>query len=132
MRPAIRLAALMELGVIYVFTHDSIGLGEDGPTHQPIEQLAGLRAVPGIRVIRPAGAHEPALAWRYAIPAEDHPSVRVFSRQGVPTWNPAGIPPDAIERGAYVLRDSYKEPDLPELILIATGTEVHICARAAD
>jgi transketolase len=133
MRGSIRLAALMRLPSIFVFTHDSIGLGEDGPTHQPIEQLAGLRAVPGLDVIRPAGANETALAWRHAIASpEGHPSVLVFSRQGVPTWNPAAVPRDAIERGAYVLRDSYREPDPPDLILIATGTEVHICARAAD
>jgi transketolase len=132
MRGSIRLAALMGLPSIFVFTHDSIGLGEDGPTHQPIEHLAGLRAMPGISVIRPAGANETALAWRHAIAATDHPSALVFSRQGVPTWNPAAIPTDAIERGAYVLRDSFREPGTPDLILISTGTEVHICARAAD
>jgi transketolase len=132
MRGSIRLAALMELPSIFVFTHDSIGLGEDGPTHQPIEQLAGLRAMPNLRVVRPAGANETALAWRYAIASRDHPSALVFSRQGVPTWNPAAVPTDAIDRGAYVLRDSYREPDPPELILISTGTEVHICTRAAD
>jgi transketolase len=132
MRGSVRLAALMGLPSIFVYTHDSIGLGEDGPTHQPIEHLAGLRAMPVLRVIRPAGANETALGWRYAIASKDHPSALVFSRQGVPTWNPAGIPDDAIERGAYVLRDSYREPDPPELILIATGTEVHICASAAD
>jgi transketolase len=132
MRGSIRLAALMRLPSIFVFTHDSIGLGEDGPTHQPIEQLAGLRAMPGLKVLRPAGANETALAWRYAIASRDHPSALVLSRQGIPTWNPAAVPNDAIERGAYVLRDSYREPDPPELILISTGTEVHICTRAAD
>ena len=132
MRGSIRLAALMELPSLFVFTHDSIGLGEDGPTHQPIEQLAGLRAVPGLRVVRPAGANETALAWRFAIAAQDHPTVLALSRQGVPTWNPSAVPRDAIERGAYILRDSYREPGLPDLILIATGTEVPICARAAD
>jgi transketolase len=132
MKGSLRLAALMGVPSIFVFTHDSIGLGEDGPTHQPIEQLAGLRALPGMPIIRPAGANETALAWRYAIASTDHPTALVFSRQGVPTWNPAAVPDDAIERGAYVLRDSYKEPDPPELILISTGTEVHICARAAD
>ena len=132
MRGAIRLAALMGVPSIFVFTHDSIGLGEDGPTHQPIEQLAGLRAMPGLAVIRPAGANETALAWRYAIAATEHPSALILSRQGVPTWNPAAVPDDAIERGAYVLRDSYREPHPPELILIATGSEVHICAQAAD
>jgi transketolase len=131
MRGSIRLAALMHLPSIFVFTHDSIGLGEDGPTHQSIEQLAGLRAMPVLRVVRPAGANETALAWQYAINASDHPTALVLSRQGVPTWNPSAIPADAIERGAYVLRYSFKEPD-PDLILIATGTEVHICANAAD
>jgi transketolase len=132
MRGSIRLAALMELPSIFVFTHDSIGLGEDGPTHQPIEQLAGLRAVPGLHVVRPADANETALAWHHALGARDHPTVLALSRQGVPSWNPSAIPRDAIERGAYVLLDSYREPDPPDLILIATGTEVHICARAAE
>jgi len=131
MRGSIRLAALMHLPSIFVFTHDSIGLGEDGPTHQPIEQLAGLRAMPVLRVVRPAGANETALAWQYAIKASDHPTALVLSRQGVPTWNPAAVPADAINRGAYVLRYSFKEPE-PDLILIGTGTEVHICAGAAD
>jgi transketolase len=132
MRGSIRIAALMGLPSIFIYTHDSIGLGEDGPTHQPVEHLAGLRAEPVIRVVRPAGANETALAWRYAIASTDHPTALVFSRQGIPTWNPAAVPEDAIERGAYVLRDSFKEPQAPDLILISTGTEVHICARAAD
>ncbi len=129
MRGSIRLAALMKLPSIFVFTHDSIGLGEDGPTHQPIEQLAGLRAMPVLKVVRPAGANETSLAWHYAIKSHDHPTALVLSRQGVPTWDPATVPDDAVERGAYVLRDSAGEP---ELILIGTGTEVHICAGAAD
>jgi transketolase len=132
MRGSIRLAALMKLPSIFVWTHDSIGLGEDGPTHQPIEHLAGLRAMPGLRVVRPAGANETSLAWHYAIKSSDHPTGLVLSRQGIPTWNPAAVPDDAIDRGAYVLRFSYNEPEPPDLILIATGTEVHICARAAD
>ncbi len=132
MRGSVRLAALMGCPSIFVYTHDSIGLGEDGPTHQPIEQLAGLRAMPGLSVIRPAGANEVALAWRHAIASKDHPSALVLSRQGIPTWNPAAVPRDAIERGAYVLRDSFREPEPPDLILISTGTEVHICTRAAD
>jgi transketolase len=139
MRGSARLAALMGCPSIFVYTHDSIGLGEDGPTHQPIEQLAGLRAMPGLSVIRPAGANETALAWRHAIATTDRPSALVFSRQGVPTWNPAAIPVDAIARGAYVLRDSFKEPgapgegdSTPDLTLISTGTEVHICNEAAD
>lgn len=132
MRGAIRLAAVMGLPSIFVYTHDSIGLGEDGPTHQPIEQLAALRAMPGLKVIRPAGANETALAWQYAIGCTDHPSALVFSRQGIPTWNPAAVPDDAVKRGAYVLRDSFREPEPPDLIMISTGTEIHICARAAD
>jgi transketolase len=132
MRGSIRLAALMKLPSIFVFTHDSIGLGEDGPTHQPIEQLAGLRAMPTLRVVRPAGANETALAWHYAIRSKDHPTALVLSRQGVPTWDPATIPADAIDRGAYVIRPASGEPDPPDLILIGTGTELHICAGAAD
>ncbi len=129
MRGSIRLAALMKLPSIFVWTHDSIGLGEDGPTHQPIEHLAGLRAMPVLRVVRPAGANETSLAWHYALKAIDHPTGLVLSRQGIPTWDPAAVPDDAIERGAYVLRAASGEPDV---ILIATGTEVHICAQAAE
>jgi transketolase len=130
MKPAVRLAALMELPSIFVFTHDSIGLGEDGPTHQPIEQLATLRAQPNTYAVRPAGANETALAWRFAIEQEETPVALVFSRQGLPVWPPTGVPDDCIHRGAYILRYSYK--DEPELILIATGSEVHICTDAAD
>jgi transketolase len=130
MKPAVRLAALMELPAIFVYTHDSIGLGEDGPTHQPIEQLATLRAQPNTYAVRPAGANETALGWRFAIEQEDTPVALIFSRQGLPVWNPSGVPDDAIHRGAYVLRDSYK--DEPDLILMATGSEVHICTEAAD
>jgi transketolase len=90
-----------------------------------------MRATPGISVIRPAGANETALAWRHAIASRDHPSALVLSRQGIPTWNPSAVPHDAIERGAYTLRYSFKEPE-PDVILIASGTEVHICARSAD
>jgi transketolase len=129
-KPAVRLAALMHLPSIFVYTHDSIGLGEDGPTHQPIEQLATLRAQPNTYAVRPAGANETALAWRFAIEQSDTPVALVFSRQGLPVWNPSGVPDDAIDRGAYVLRDSYK--DEPDLILMATGSEVHICTEAAD
>jgi transketolase len=132
MRGSIRLAAVMNVPSIFVFTHDSIGLGEDGPTHQPIEHLAALRAMPVLRVVRPAGANETAHAWHYAIKSRDHPTALVLSRQGVPTWNPSAVPADSIDRGAYVLRYSYSEPNPPDLIFISTGTEVHICARAAD
>ena len=132
MRGSVRLAALMGIPSIFIYTHDSIGLGEDGPTHQPIEHLAMMRATPGISVIRPAGANETALAWRHAIASEDHPSALVLSRQGIPTWNPSAVPMDAVDRGAYVLRWSFREPDPPDVILMASGTEVHICTRSAD
>jgi transketolase len=130
MKPAVRLAALMRLPSIFVYTHDSIGLGEDGPTHQPIEQLAMLRATPNTYAVRPAGGNETALAWRFAIEQTETPIALILSRQGLPVWNPSAVPDDAIERGAYVLRESYKEE--PDLILIGTGSEVHICTAAAD
>jgi transketolase len=132
MKPAVRLAALMRIPSIFVFTHDSIGLGEDGPTHQPIEHLAHLRATPNVYCVRPAGANETALAWRFAIARTDAPVALVLSRQGLPVWSPASVPDDAIERGAYVLRDSFKEPEAPDMILLATGSEVHLCTRAAE
>jgi transketolase len=130
MKGAVRLAALMQLPSIFVFTHDSIGLGEDGPTHQPVEQLATLRAQPNTYAVRPAGANETALAWRFAIEQTETPVALVFSRQGLPVWVPTGVPDDCIHRGAYILRYSYK--DEPDLILIGTGSEVHICTDAAD
>jgi transketolase len=122
MKGSIRLAAIMHLPSTFVFTHDSIGLGEDGPTHQPIEQLAALRATPNIDVVRPAGFNETALAWVHALRQTDRPTALALSRQGLPVWDPAGVPEDAIMRGAYVLRDCEGEPDL---ILMATGSEVH-------
>ena len=131
MKGSVRLSALMRIPSIWVFTHDSIGLGEDGPTHQPIEQLATLRAQPNTYCVRPAGGNETALAWRFAIRQSETPTALVLSRQGLPVWNPSAIPDDAVERGAYVLRESYKDPE-PDLILIATGSEVHICTAAAD
>jgi transketolase len=131
MKASVRLAALMGIPSTFVYTHDSIGLGEDGPTHQPIEQLASLRATPNVDVVRPAGANETALAWRHALKQTERPTVMALSRQGLPVWNPSGVPADAIERGAYVLRESYKAAE-PDLILIATGSEVHICNLAAD
>ena len=131
MKGAIRLSAIQHLPAIHVFTHDSIGLGEDGPTHQPIEQLAHLRAVPNLYMVRPAGANETALAWRFAIEQTNMPVAFALSRQGLPVWNPSAIPDDAIHRGAYVLRESFKDSE-PDLILIGTGSEVHICTEAAD
>jgi transketolase len=131
MKPAVRLAALMRLPAIFVYTHDSIGLGEDGPTHQPVEQLATLRATPNVYAVRPAGGNETALAWRFAIQQTETPVALVLSRQGLPSWSPSAVPRDAIHRGAYVLRQSYKDPE-PDLILIGTGSELHICTAAAD
>jgi transketolase len=130
MKAAIRLAAIMHIPSTFVFTHDSIGLGEDGPTHQPIEQLAGLRAIPNLDVVRPAGYNETALAWRFALKQSETPTVLALSRQGLPLWDPADVPGDAIERGAYVLRDA--SGDEPELILMATGSEVHVCHDALN
>jgi transketolase len=129
MKASIRLAAIMRIPSIFVYTHDSIGVGEDGPTHQPIEQLIGLRAIPNLYVVRPADANETALAWRYAVSRSDHPTLMAFSRQGAATLDPESVPSDAIERGAYVLRDSDGDP---QVILIATGTEVTIALEAAD
>jgi len=130
MKGSIRLAALMRLPSIYVFTHDSIGLGEDGPTHQPIEQLAHLRATPNVSVIRPGDANEVALAWRHAINATDHPIAMILSRQNVPTLDPASVPDDAVERGAYVLSDP--EGGDPQVILIGTGSELQVAVAAAE
>jgi transketolase len=131
MKGALRMAAIMELPAIAVFTHDSIGLGEDGPTHQPIEQLAHLRAVPNLYMVRPSDANETALAWQFAIGQTEVPVAFALSRQGLPIWSPDEVPDDAIERGAYVLRNSSGEGD-PDLILIGTGSEVAICADAAE
>jgi transketolase len=131
MKASVRLAALMRLPVIQVYTHDSIGLGEDGPTHQPIEQLAHLRATPFLYAVRPADANETALAWRFALRQEHGPCALVLTRQGVPILDPEGIPDDAIERGAYVLRDP-ADGDEPHLILIGTGSEVSLCLSAAE
>ncbi len=129
MKGAIRLAALMELPSIFCYTHDSIGVGEDGPTHQPIEQLAALRATPNINVVRPADAHETALAWSFALRATETPTVLALSRQALLVLDPKLIPDDAIERGAYVLRDSEQAP---AIVLIGTGSEVSLCLEAAD
>jgi transketolase len=130
MRGAVRLSALMKLPSIWIYTHDSIGLGEDGPTHQPIEQLAGLRAMPRLNVVRPADANETALAWRFALRNGEAPTALALSRQNLPILDPGLIPDDAIERGAYVLRDA--EGGDPELILIGTGSEVSLCLEAAN
>ncbi len=127
-RNAVRMSALMKQRVLYVFTHDSIGLGEDGPTHQPIEQLASLRGTPNLDTWRPADAVESAVAWKYAIERADGPSALVFSRQNLPHQQRDAQQLSDIERGGYVLKDSAGEP---ELILIATGSEVALAMQAA-
>jgi transketolase len=131
MRPPIRLAALMGLHVVHVFTHDSIALGEDGPTHQPVEQLASLRAIPNLTVIRPGDANETAVAWRVALETRDRPVLIVLSRQAVPTLDRTRYAPaDGLRRGAYVLSDAGKSE--PALILIASGSEVGLIVAAAE
>ena len=131
MRPPIRLAAIMRLHVVHVFTHDSVALGEDGPTHQPVEQLAALRAVPNLIVIRPADANETAEAWRVAIEARDRPVALILTRQDLPTLDRGRYAPAAgLRRGAYVLLDPPSGP--PRLILIATGSEVALILAAAE
>jgi transketolase len=128
MRPAIRLAALMQLPVIYVFTHDSIAVGEDGPTHQPVEHLASLRAIPGLTVIRPADATETAAAWRTALSRVEGPVALVLSRQNLPVLDRRKLPPaEMLERGGYILSDC---AGFPEAILIASGSEVHLALNA--
>lgn len=129
MRPPIRLAALMEQRVIFVFTHDSIALGQDGPTHQPVEQLASLRAIPHLIVIRPCDANETAVAWRVAIETRDRPVALVLTRQDVPTLDRAHYAAaDGLRRGAYVLADAPNGK--PDIILIGTGSEVSLIVAA--
>ncbi|WP_411096440.1 transketolase [Streptomyces sp. 020-2-3H-GM] len=135
MRPAVRLAALMKLPVTYVWTHDSIGLGEDGPTHQPVEQLAALRAVPGLDVVRPADANETAVCWRTVLEHDDRPAGLALTRQPLPVLergagDGAYASAEGAARGGYVLVDSRGET--PDVILVATGSEVHIALEARE
>ena len=130
-KPAVRLAALMELPVIYVFTHDSIGLGTDGPTHQPIEQLASLRAMPNIVVLRPGDANEVVEAWKLAVRRTHGPTALVLSRQAMPTFDRSKFAPAAgVAKGAYVLSDA--PGGKPDVILMATGSEVGLCVAAQE
>jgi transketolase len=130
MKPAIRLTAIMGLPVIYVGTHDSIGLGEDGPTHQPVEHLAMLRSIPNLVVLRPADATETVEAWRVAMERLDGPTVLVLTRQKLPVLDRAALAPaEGVRRGGYVLLDP--PGGMPEAILIATGSEVHVALGAA-
>ena len=129
MRPAVRLAAMSGAHVIYSWTHDSIGLGEDGPTHEPIEQLASLRAMPGLLVVRPADANECAQAWRCAVEA-DQPVAMILSRQSIPILaETAELAAEGLPMGGYVLRP---EEGPADLVLVGTGSEVHLCLGAAD
>ncbi|MGB3859856.1 MAG: transketolase [Ornithinimicrobium sp.] len=131
MRPAVRLASIQQLPTIYVWTHDSIGLGEDGPTHQPIEQLASLRAIPGLDVIRPADANETAVAWRTVLETVDHPSAMALTRQNVPTLDRSVFASaEGTARGGYVLADA--EGGELQAILVATGSEVSLALQARE
>jgi transketolase len=133
MRPAIRLAALMKQPVIYVFTHDSIALGEDGPTHQPVEHLAALRAIPNLLVIRPGDANETAEAWRVALGSKDSPVMLALTRQDIPVLDRAGqnlAPASELAKGAYVLAEA--RGGEPRLILIGTGSELSLCLQARE
>ncbi|MGI4949871.1 MAG: transketolase [Janthinobacterium lividum] len=130
MRPPIRLAAIMEMPVIFVFTHDSIGVGEDGPTHQPIEQLTALRAIPSLDVIRPGDANETREAWKAALNATNEPTVLVFSRQALPTLDRTKYAPaEGLHKGAYVVT---RDEGTPDVILIATGSELGLAVQASE
>ncbi len=130
MRPPVRLAAIMELPVVFVFTHDSIGVGEDGPTHQPIEQLAMLRATPGLNTIRPGDANETAQAWKIALEQTSEPTALILSRQAIPTLDRATFASaEGVRHGGYVLGDCEGKP---EVILIGTGSELPLVAKAWD
>jgi transketolase len=127
----IRLAALMEIPVINVFTHDSIGLGEDGPTHQPVEQLASLRAIPGLITLRPADANEVVEAWKVIMQLRHEPACLILSRQALPTLDRSKYAPaSGVARGAYVLADA--AGGKPDVILMATGSEVSLCINAYE
>jgi transketolase len=130
-RPPMRLAAIMEIPVIYVFTHDSIGVGEDGPTHQPVEQLASLRALPGFLTLRPADANEVTEAWRVIMQLRHEPAALVLTRQAIPTFDRSKYASaSGVAKGAYILADA---PDgKPELVLMATGSEVSLCISAYE
>jgi transketolase len=131
MKPSVRLAALMEIPVIFIYTHDSIGLGEDGPTHQPIEQLATLRAVPNLILLRPADANEVVEAWKLIMQLKDAPAVLVLTRQVVPTFDRTNYAPaSGVAKGAYVLADA--ADGKPEVILMGTGSEVSLCVGAYE
>lgn len=131
MRPSIRLAALMRLQVIYIFTHDSVAVGEDGPTHQPVEQVAALRAIPNLVVLRPADANETVFAWRFALSRNDGPTALILTRQKLPVIDQGRFAsPEGLLRGGYVLAEAPQ--GTPELLILATGSEVHIALAAYE
>jgi transketolase len=131
MKPPIRLGAIMELPVVYLFTHDSIGVGEDGPTHQPVEQLAALRSIPGLIVLRPADANEVAEAWRVVLGLKHEPACLILSRQNLPTFDRTRYAPaSGLRRGAYVLADTANGK--PDIILMGTGSEVRLCVEVYE
>jgi transketolase len=129
-RAPIRLAAIMEIPVIYIFTHDSIGVGEDGPTHQPVEQIASLRAIPGLVVLRPCDANEVVEAWKVVLQFKHHPAVLILSRQALPTFDRSKYGAADVKRGAYILADV--AGGKPDVILMATGSEVPLCVEAFE
>jgi transketolase len=129
-RPSIRLAALMEVPTTFVFTHDSIGLGEDGPTHQPVEHLMALRAIPNLNVLRPADANETVACWKIALESKHSPCALALTRQGVPALTPSDVRHHPAARGAYVLREA--SGDAPRVVIVATGSEVQLAVGARD
>ncbi|MGH6797918.1 MAG: transketolase-like TK C-terminal-containing protein, partial [Roseiarcus sp.] len=131
LKPALRLSALMEVPAIYIFTHDSIGVGEDGPTHQPVEQLIALRAIPGLITLRPADANEVTEAWRVITGLRHQPACLVLTREPVPTFDRSRYAPaSGLARGAYVLADA--KDGKPEVLLIGAGSEVALCLEAYE
>jgi transketolase len=129
-RPSLRLASLMECPSIFVFTHDSIGVGEDGPTHEPIEQITSLRAIPNFNLIRPADGNETASAWKVALESKRTPTLLALSRQAVPALTPSNVLNHPAEKGAYTLSETEGKP--LQLILIGTGSELQLCTGARD
>src|SRR5690625_4971373 len=128
LRPAIRLSAIMNAPVTYVFTHDSIAVGEDGPTHEPVEQLASLRAMPHLTVLRPADGNETRVAWKIALESTSQPTALVLTRQGLPTLSGTNeLASNGVRKGAYILQDCDGEP---EVILLASGSEVSLAIEA--
>jgi transketolase len=129
MRPSVRLAALMQIPPIYVWTHDSIGLGEDGPTHQPVEHLSALRAIPGLDVVRPADANETAWAWRMALEHTDRPTALALTRQNLPVFDRSEFgPAEGVAKGGYILADASNSQ--PQVILMGSGSEVQLLVEA--